>query len=179
MDAVKFILSEHNCSMMSWGTKSIKILDNETVVLPKLIRKQSRPAIYEYYQQKLLKTNEDIKRSTFYNLIKKIKFADQDIFIGLDYVTNILVTEAVELLKYFINKTINNKDIITNKLIISKTFLKHKYTSNFYLETYNERFHSFSFGLNDPPIKCIGEYSNKYRVFECNTCKYPFYVCIY
>lgn len=127
-DAVKFILSDDYCAVTSWGTRMIRFANNEIAILPKVIRKHSRPATFESYERMILSTNaKGCGRTTFYQLMRYISSGDQAILKGLDYVTTRLVTEPVELLQDIIHKAMNGKDEVcdmTKKLVYVKNFVE-------------------------------------------------------
>ena len=48
-EAVMYILSKDNVVPISWGTKDIKLTDNETVTLPALTRQKTPKHLYDNY----------------------------------------------------------------------------------------------------------------------------------
>ena len=48
-EAVMFILAKDNVVPISWGTKDIKLTDNETVTLPALTRQKAPKHLYDNY----------------------------------------------------------------------------------------------------------------------------------
>ncbi len=62
-NAIQFFLSESNVCVLSWGTKTIKLTNDEKVILPSITRKRTRTRIYAAYEQWCLESDAELSSS--------------------------------------------------------------------------------------------------------------------
>ena len=92
-ETVMFILSKDNVTPISWGTKQIKLTDEETVTLPSLIRRNSPRHMYENYMALCSErgTNsaagdlcQSISQGQFYEILGNITAGGEKMLCAVD-----------------------------------------------------------------------------------------------
>ena len=100
-EAVMYILSKDNVVPISWGTKDIKLTDNETVTLPALTRQKTPKHLYDNYLAFCNNKDTDaagesfpsISRGIFYEILSKVTSGGEKMLTAVDYVTGVLVND--------------------------------------------------------------------------------------
>ena len=95
---VDFILSEDNVISVSYGTKVVKLSDNEIIQLPKLQRKRTRIDIIKAYLNITQHDTNNVSQRSMYNILNLITSCDQASLYAIDYVTSLLVNETSKVL---------------------------------------------------------------------------------
>ena len=176
-DAVMFILSIDNVSTISWGTKEIKLSNEETITLPSLTRRKSPKHIYEGYlawcnEREINSSIDDpcqcISCGKFYEILGQITAGGEKMLAAVDYVTGSLVNDQVTLLQRIIDDLLDADliPVMTNYIAIMRIFLKQHYDSHS-LQEYDEvGTHGIIYGLSKPDL------SMPARTGKCNACNF-------
>ena len=127
--SVEFILCQDNVVSVSYGTKLVKLSNNEIIQLPKLQCKRTRIDIIKVY---LTITKNDINhlsQRSMYNVLNLITSSDQSSLYAIDYVTSLLVNETTEVLQEIIEKMLdaNLARQSSEMLSVAAYFLRHNY----------------------------------------------------
>ena len=168
--AVNFILSKNNVVSISYGTKKVKLSKYEIIELPSLTRKRSMHDIFKAYMGTIKDNEKSICRASMFKLMGYLTNHDEAVLIAIDYVSAILINEPCELLQYIIDKVIcpSKQKHITHLLHSAKHFLKHKYKSHVVIED-DICYHRLQY--------CLGRSLTTKLNNNCQSCKFPFYVC--
>ena len=168
--AVEFILSQDNVQILSWGNRSVRLSQTDSVELPKVIRRKLLSQIWSEYNQIQVSIEDRksmLKRTTFLELATKITFSDQKSITCVDYVEGNLCNDPTEKLQDIIDLffTGSEKDDLSKWLHISRNFLKVQFDSHVKLCD-GDGFHSIGHALarqNATTKKC--------KMNECDICR--------
>ena len=162
---------------ISWGTKDIKLTDNETVTLPALTRQKAPKHLYDNYLAfcndkdtgAAGKSFPSISRGMFYEILTKITNGGEKMLTAVDYVTGVLVNDQVTLLQRIVDDlvSIDMKPVLSNCIAIMRTFLKQQYDSHTLLEEEEVGTHGIVYGLTKPDLS-MPVYKER-----CNACNFP------
>ena len=168
--AVKFILSENNVVSISYGTKKVKLSKYEIIELPSLTRKRSMHDIFKAYIESMNETEKSISRASMFKIMGHLTNHDEAVLTAIDYVTAVLINEPCELLQDIIEKVIcpSKQKEVGHLLNSARYFLKHKYKSHALMED-NICYHGLQY--------CLGKSECTKVDNNCQSCKFPFYVC--
>jgi len=170
--AVKFILSENNVVSISYGTKKVKLSKYEIIELPSLTRKRSMHDIFKAYIESMNENENEksLSRASMFKLISHLTNHDEAVLTAIDYVTAVLINEPCELLQDIIEKAIcpSKQKEVAHLLNSARHFLKHKYKSHALMED-NICYHGLQY--------CLGKSECTKVDNNCQSCKFPFYVC--
>ena len=151
-DAVAFILSSHNVSFISWGTKYLRV-DMRKEIFPRLLCKHSRKHIYDSYLLFAVSSNhvgEGIAKTSFQSIVNCLTAEDPQLQSSVDYVTGYLVNGPADTICDVLNTYHMASDI-------RKEFLADLEWSSLYLKYGFERvvkdgshclLHNIQHGLN-------------------------------
>ena len=148
--SVEFILCQDNVVSVSYGTKLVKLSNNEIIQLPKLQRKRTRIDIMKVY---LTITKNDINhlsQRSMYNVLNLITSSDQSSLYAIDYVTSLLVNETTEVLQDIIEKILyaNLAGQSPEMLSVAAYSLRHNYKHHVVVENDDIYYHGLNHALN-------------------------------
>jgi len=168
--AVEFILSEKNVIASSYGTRNIKLCDNEIINLPKLTRKKSKVDIIRSYMSYTIEDEVNLSKRTMYRMLAYITANDQATLCAIDYVTALLVNETTEVLQNIVDSmiSVDDQENATNLILSVSKFLKHHYQDHVRIED-DICYHGLSYALGKTTQDKIST--------SCKSCKFPFFVC--
>ena len=168
--AVEFILSEKNVIASSYGTRNIKLCDNEIINLPKLTRKKSKVDIIRSYMSYTIEDEVNLSKRTMYRMLAYITANDQATLCAIDYVTSLLVNETTEVLQNIVDSmiSVDDQENATNLILSASKFLKHHYQDHVRIED-DICYHGLSYALGKTTQDKIST--------SCKSCKFPFFVC--
>jgi hypothetical protein len=171
--AVKFILHTSNVGALSWGSRPFRLSENESVTLPILVRRVSVKEMFERYCESV-EVEEQIKRSSFYTIVKAITHSDEKLLTAVDYVTGVLVNDQVSTLQDMIEAfacTPSRKEELTSQLELVRNFLKAQVGAHVCRENDSVPTHGLEYGLSQP---IEGELE---RAGKCNACDFiPYFI---
>ena len=174
--SVEFILCQDNVVSVSYGTKIVKLSNNEIIQLPKLQRKRSRIDIIKAYLNITKNDSNHVCQRSMYNILNLVTSTDQASLYAIDYVTSLLVNETTEVLQDVIDKMLdtNLARQLSEMLSVAAYFLKHNYKHHIVLEGDDVRYHGLKHALNKktPSTTEVEKTSH-----TCNACRFPFYFC--
>ena len=174
--SIDFILSQDNVVSVSYGTKVVKLSDNEIIQLPKLQRKRTRIDIIKAYLNITKKDSNHVSQRSMYNLLNLLTSTDQASLYAIDYVTSLLVNETSEVLQDIIDKLLDTKAAhqSSEMLSVAAYFLKHNYKHHVVLEKDDICYHGLKHALSKriPTSAQVDKSSH-----SCNACRFPFFVC--
>lgn len=172
LNAVKFILQPKMVGALSWGVKQVCLSADETVELPKLVRRVSLTDMYKSYVATYQTESERISRGSFFQIAKQITSSDEKLLTAVDYVTGVLIHDSVSTLQDMIDTfspTPERKEKLTHYLTLTRNFLKVQYKDHITLsEEDNVPTHGKEFALNS----ACGEET---RANKCNACDFVMY----
>jgi hypothetical protein len=147
--AVSDILSNKNVGLLSWGTITVKIPGEfgKVVILPKTTRKRSMEAMFEGYRKAVLQDARNsgtrltrkaindlpmLRRSSYLNVTRNITGQSEKMIMSVDYCTDILVNEKMQVLQRIVNELVApiQKKRCTKLLVLTMNFLKQQYNSH-------------------------------------------------
>jgi len=130
-DAVSFLLDRDNITTVSWGNIDCVLSEDETVVLPQITRRATRKVLWERYcEAHVEKSDQYLKRTSMYEIMKAITRSGQKILSSVDYVQSLLVSDTVENIQNMIDDLIEDaimKETMENYLESSSVFLKYTF----------------------------------------------------
>ena len=204
-NAVKFILRADKVQHLSWGYTEFDLGDNEIVVLPNLLRCQSREHLWIDYSKttKDKEKKDRLGRTLFIEIASNItRGGDYKAVSCVDYVLGNLVNDPVERLQLIIETIFASKsnDCVkfSEDLTKLRDFLKVRFEQHIKMED-GDGFHSLAHALTKKNRKgeCRVDHcrvcannaddgrednaearddSPKIKV-QCHGCKFPFYFC--
>ena len=180
-DAVSFILDKDNIATVSWGYTDCVLSQTETVVLPQITRRTSCKVLWERYNESCFEsTNQILKRSTFYEVLRMLTKSDQMVLSSVDYVQSLLVTDTIENLQFMIEDLVDDdieKAVLEEYLSSLSIFLKYGYAHHCTILNDNCTTHDLNFILGNPLRKNSTETATQPKItITCTECKFPFYV---
>ena len=191
LKAVKFILSEDNCISTSYGTKTERLSDTESIQLPRFQRKRSRIDLIRAYLNITSDDETQVSQRSMYNIVNFITASDQASLYAIDYVTSLLVNETGEVMQDIIDKLLSPQEgKEASRLLCSASyFLKHVYKHHVLLND-DVCYHGLVHALKKPESNKSSNYSQTTSTStttttttttklnkNCNACKFPFFVC--
>ena len=133
IEAVSCILSPVNVGVLSWGTKVVKLSEQESVTLPCVTRRKTRKHMFDDYCKVFERQAQILGRSTFYRIVKEITGGEEKIFTAVDYVTGVLVHDSIEMLQKISDDFVHNnvdKVTLSRQLELVRNFFKQQYDSH-------------------------------------------------
>ena len=204
-NAVKFILRADKVQHLSWGYTEFDLGDNEIVVLPNLLRCQSREHLWNDYSNttKDKEKKDRLGRTLFIEIASNItRGGDYKAVSCVDYVLGNLVNDPVERLQLIIETIFASKsnDCVkfSEDLTKLRDFLKVRFEQHIKMED-GDGFHSLTHALTKKNRKgkcrvdfcsvCASNADEEREdnaearddtpkiLVECHGCKFPFYFC--
>ena len=173
IEAVSWILSPVNVGVLSWGTKVVKLSEQESVTLPCVTRRKTQKHMFDDYCKVFERQAKILGRSTFYQIMKEITGGEEKIFTAVDYVTGVLVHDSIEMLQKISDNFVHNnvdKVTLSRQLELVRNFIKQQYDSHVQIENDNGDTHGIEYGLKQlHPEK---EINAAVRVETCNGCRF-------
>ena len=173
IEAVSWILSPVNVGVLSWGTKVVKLSEQESVTLPCVTRRKTRKHMFDDYCKVFERQAKILGRSTFYRIVKEITGGEEKIITAVDYVTGVLVHDSIEMLQKISDDFVHNnldKVTLSRQLELVRNFFKQQYDSHVQIENDNVDTHGIEYGLKKlHPEK---EINAAVRVETCNGCRF-------
>ena len=121
---------------------------------PRIERKKIRKQLWDEYTLYTKEDDQRIKKSTFYEIAKRVTSSDKAILKAIDYVSTILVNEPIEVLQDILSKMVDDSstefDTIQSWISIAKNFLKHQYTLYIDKTDSDICFHGINYALSKP-----------------------------
>ena len=105
--AIKWILSDSNICLFSWGTRSITAGDTTVSNFPSCARKKLPKQMYvDYVQAK--KEEKLISCSRFYDFVNLLTVDNERVVRAVDYVQGMLLNDPCTLLQRIIDELISD-----------------------------------------------------------------------
>ena len=165
-ECVRFIYSPRNRRIMATGSRKIDLADGTSIILPQVIRRTSRNALYEEYQE-LKQSNQIVPplgKTSFFSIIGRLTFGQQRMKNCLDYNLGVLIFENVKKLESIVDKCVydaKKKEELQKQITAISDFLKHDYMCKV-KENGDSAFNARRalVGCDPPDLDPIGDVSN-------------------
>jgi hypothetical protein len=171
--AISFILSPDNVCFTSWGTKTL-IVDGVARGFPLVMRKMSRTHIYENYVKSVTTRNpeeQQLKRSSFLNVVSALTHCDAKLRKAVDYVTGFLINDNFAVIYKLIDAYFDRGE--EKRELLREVESAHKYLKyGFNGDNDDCIAHrvSFALGGEDEPIDATA---------TCSNCRHLFFIFQY
>jgi hypothetical protein len=185
--AVRFLLSTSNISLLSWGTKEVKLSKSERVVLPRLIRKKSIAHLWKDYQIHTKDDAQSFRSSTFFEVARTCTSDDGRLVACVDYVLGNLLNDPIERLQDIVGKFLrpqtNKYNTTTRYITLARNFLKVQFDTHMQKKD-GDGFHDIDHALAN--ASGVGACTSTCTVCStddsapkvaCNACKFPAWLC--
>ena len=165
---MRFILSDRNIQILSWGVKKVYI-DGKAINIPKLARKKCISNMVKEYHIEYSHQNERVGDTSFRSIAKAITSHDTKARTSVDYVSGVLMYDNLSYMKQIVCTIIDpiTKDLAVELLNILEACLK-RYIPD-HIRTNPCLWVNIDFAL------CRSNQSNS-NMAPCNVCSMPFVI---
>lgn len=159
--AVTLILSSDNVQYMSWGVKSMTMMDGKKIDIPALCRKRGPEEIYRHYRNLCSNgatVQRPLSRSVFLQVLNLITKRQQNRKSAVDYVLGTLYYDTMILLREIVRDLIDlgpERDALLKRIDAIEEFLKFTYMEHVGKDS--DGFHDITHALSSSepqPVSC-------------------------